>query len=90
MMAWGIECTTWDDAVDWANIDNFVDLPIPPERLVITTWHDDEALKDVFWFSKTVANHPDGPLTRTVLLDISADCRRDQMLHAYMNATLPD
>jgi hypothetical protein len=39
MMAWGIDCSIRDDAVDWANISDFDFKPIPPERFVMTTWH---------------------------------------------------
>jgi hypothetical protein len=45
MMAWGRECSSWDDSVDWANIDKFGDSPIPDDECVVTTWHEDEPAK---------------------------------------------
>jgi hypothetical protein len=83
MMAWGIECSSWDDSVDWANIDKYGEGPIPDDGFVATTWHSDEPLAEVFWFSKNCATHPVVDLNRTMILDISNESRRDQLLHAY-------
>lgn len=70
MMAWGIECTAWDDSVDWANIEKYGEEPIPDDNFVITTWHSDEKLADVFWFSKNAAVHPVIDLQRTMFAPI--------------------
>ncbi|HEX9145535.1 MAG TPA: hypothetical protein VGA09_14775, partial [Candidatus Binatia bacterium] len=35
MMAWGRDCSTWDDSVDWANIDKYGDVPIPEDAFVV-------------------------------------------------------
>src|SRR5689334_494931 len=58
MMAWGKECGTWDDSVDYANLERFNHGDIPDENFVMTTWHADETLIEVFWFSKHSAFHP--------------------------------
>jgi len=86
MMAWGIECSSWDDSVDWANIDKYGEAPIPDDGFVATTWHSDESLVEVFWFSKNCATHPFIELSRTMILDISKVNRRDQLLQAYTAA----
>lgn len=86
MMAWGIDCSSWDDSVDWANIDKYGDAPIPDEGFVATTWHFDEPLAEVFWFSKNCARHPVIDLRRTMILDISAVSRRGQLLQTYTAA----
>ncbi|MYN29642.1 DUF7684 family protein [Duganella levis] len=83
MMAWGIECSSWDDSVDWANIDKYGEEPIPDDGFVMTTWHSDEPLEEVFWFSKNVAFHSVVDLQRTILLHISTTERRDQLIKAY-------
>ena len=57
MMAWGIEASSWDTSVDLANIAQFENAEIPDESLVLTTWHDDELLTEVFEFSKFSALH---------------------------------
>jgi hypothetical protein len=86
MMAWGFDCSSWDDSVDWANIDKYGDAPIPEDAFVVTTWHSDEPLEEVFWYSKNLAIHPVVDLHRTVILDISTVNRRDQLLKAYATA----
>ena len=83
MMAWGRECSTWDDSVDWANIDRFGERPIPHDEFVVTSWHEDESLSEVFCFAKTLAKHPSVDLDQTIILDISAASRRDELLSLY-------
>jgi hypothetical protein len=83
MMAWGRECSTWDDSVDWANIDLYGTLPIPESQFVITTWHNDEPLAEVFWFAKRVAQHACFFLAKTGVLDISTASRQNELLHLY-------
>ncbi|WP_426176852.1 DUF7684 family protein [Massilia sp. TWR1-2-2] len=86
MMAWGRECSSWDDSVDWANIDKFGDSPIPDDEFVVTTWHEDEPLKEVFWFSKTLAVHSSVDIVQTVVLDISVTSREHELLSLYESA----
>jgi hypothetical protein len=83
MMAWGIESSSWDDSVDWANMDKYGEEPIPEVGFVVTTWHDDEPLEEVFWFSKNVARHTIVDLQRTMLLHISTRENRDHLIKAY-------
>lgn len=83
MMAWGRKCSSWDDSVDWANIDQCGARPIPQSEFVVTTWHDDEPLAEVLWFAKTVAKHTCIDLVNTVILDISTASRRDELLRLY-------
>jgi hypothetical protein len=86
MMAWGIECSSWDDSVDWANIDKYGAEPIPEAGFVVTTWHDDEPLEEVFWFSKNVAGHTLVDLERTILLHISTVESGERLIKAYAEA----
>lgn len=83
MMAWGIECSSWDDSVDWANIDKYGEEPIPDDGFVMTTWYSDEPLEEVFWFSKNVAFQSVVDLQRTILLHIATTERRGQLIKAY-------
>lgn len=71
MMAWGKDCNLWDDSVDWANIEQFQYNEIPDESFVMTTWHEDETLKDVFWFAKNVAYHGEYEFLNTLILHFS-------------------
>jgi hypothetical protein len=86
MMAWGRECSSWDDSVDWANIDKFGDSPIPEDEFVVTTWFDDEPLEEVFLYSKTLAEHSSINIVRTIILEISAASRKDELLSLYESA----
>ena len=71
MMAWGKECSTWDDSVDTANLEIFNYKNIPDDKFAMTTWHEDELLKEVFWFSKHSADHPEIEISSTLVLHIS-------------------
>jgi hypothetical protein len=71
MMAWGEACRSWEESVDLANLETFDFGEIPDDRLIVTTWHADESLKDVFWFAKHTAMHPCFPLNKTVLLHLA-------------------
>jgi hypothetical protein len=86
MMAWGINCSSWDDSVDMANMDQFGFDEIPDDNFVMTTWHDDEPLEEVFWFSKNNAIHPTIMISHTVLLDISPSNRQSEIMRAYVDA----
>ena len=55
MMAWGYECEAWDDSVDEAILIAFDYGEIPEDKFVMTTWHEDETLEDVFFFAKNAA-----------------------------------
>ena len=77
MMVWGNNCSSWDDSVDTANIEQFVPRDVPEENFVMTTCHDDETLKDVLHFAKFSAIHPTIELTNVVVLDIGKPGRKE-------------
>lgn len=83
MMAWGKDCSAWDDSVDCAGLEKFDFEDGPPESLVMTTWHENESLEEVFRFSKTHAEHPTVALMQTVILHIAAASREDELLRMY-------
>jgi hypothetical protein len=86
MMAWGVDCSSWDDSVDCANLEQFDYGEIPDDRFVMTTWHEGEPLDDVFWYAKVCAAHPVVDLAQTVILHISASSRRQELLGRYTAA----
>ena len=86
MLAWGEDCSLWDDAVDVANLAAFAPEPIPDDRFVFTTWHDHETLDEVFWFAEHGAWHPDVDLEYTVLIHIAERPVGDEMLKAFQAA----
>ncbi len=86
MMAWGQDCSLWDDSVDHANLDEFNFGDIPDNRFVMTTWHDKEPLQEVLWFCEHTANHPTVDLDRIVLVHISPIERKSELLGQYHHA----
>jgi hypothetical protein len=87
MMAWGADCSLWDDSVDFANLDAFEYGDIPDDRFIMTSWHEKEPLADVFWFCEHAAQHPTVDLERTVLVHIAMTGRQAELLADYRNAT---
>lgn len=83
MMAWGRDCSAWDDSVDWANRDAVGSWDIPEERFVMTTWHEKEPLPEVFWFAANCAYHPTIELPVTLVVHVAVYPREDQMLALY-------
>lgn len=86
MMAWGENCSSWDDSVDIANVKQFKPAEIPAHEFVMTTWHEREPMGEVFWFSKNNAVHPTVKLRRTVLIHISFHNKHHELLKAYADA----
>lgn len=86
MMAWGIDCSGWDDSVDIANLEGFDYGEIPEERFVFTTWHSDESLAETFDFCKRHALHPAVDAAGTVLLHIAEFGNESEMLQSYAEA----
>ena len=86
MLAWGTNCSTWDDSVDAANIEQVQFDDIPEDQFIMTTWHADEPLNEAFWFAKHSAFHPVVDLERTVLLHISEIDNQEKLLRIYAAA----
>jgi len=68
-LSWGLDCISWDDSVDWANIDQFTGTTIPEDKLVVTTWHERETLEEVVEFSKQCTDHAGRVIEDTLVLD---------------------
>ena len=86
MVAWGTNCSSWDDSVDEANLEEFEYGEIPEDKFVMTTWHSDDPLREALWFAKNNALHPKVDLSRTVLLHIAPQGREVELLEAYAEA----
>jgi hypothetical protein len=86
MMAWGLNCRSWQDAINLANLQAFDFGTVPDDKLIITTAHEHEAIEDVFWFSKHTAMHPCCELTQTLLLHWSHNDRQAELADIYESA----
>ena len=88
MMAHGNDCSLWDDSVDIANLEafdwNFDD--IPDDKLVNTTWHENESLEEVFWFAKKCALPFSPKIKNIIILDITTNEREQTILSRYEKA----
>ena len=85
MLAWGNECSAWEDAVDLANIEQFNFGEIPEDELVVTTRHANESLIDVFRFAKT-AEHACTEFSNTLILHLSFQNNETEYLIQYAQA----
>jgi hypothetical protein len=83
-LTWGRDCEAWHDAIGDAYLEATDYEEVPAERQVLTTWHDDEELEEVFWFARHRAAHPAHELRDTLLLHI-ADAPRREELEAQFN-----
>ncbi len=86
MMAWGRNCSAWDDSVDEASLARFDFREVPEDDFVMTTWHDTEQLEEVFEFAEFSAMHPSLGLEKTYIVDISPEARGPEMLEAFRDA----
>ena len=86
MMAWGENCSSWDDSVDFANIRKFDFQEIPDESFVMTTWHDNEPLEEVFWFAGFCAHQGDVELDSTLIVHVGRADRSTEMRERFQAA----
>ncbi len=86
MMAWGVDSNSWDDSVDGANLEEWKFGNIPSDNFVMTTWHENESLEEVFWFAKHNANHPGVEIRDTLLVHISKSSKEDDLLDQFNRA----
>ncbi len=83
MLAWGLECSSWDDSVDIANLEDFDYGDVPDDRFVMTTWHENEPLTDVIEFAVRSAWHDTQDLENFIFFHISDNCRQDEFTKLY-------
>ena len=86
MCAWGVECSTWDDSVDLANLEHFNFGEIPDDNFVMTTWHTDDSLDEFFEYVNLTAIHPTIDLKQTLIVHIGGSDRRAELC-AFLEAT---
>ena len=83
MMAWGTECSSWDDSVDYAMLDKFNYKDIPEDNFIMTSWHNDEPISEVFFYNRVCASHPTIELPLVTILHIAENERREEILKIY-------
>lgn len=83
MMAWGIACSSWNDSVDWALFRRHDFNDVPDDQFVMTTWHDNEPLSEVFFHALMCAFHPTIDLQRVTIIHIAEEESRKTIMKAY-------
>lgn len=86
LLAWGRECESWHDAFDDAADEAHGYDEIAPEQAVMSTWHEDEDLDEVFWFARHRASHPALQLANAVILHVAGRGRPDELLGQFAGA----
>ena len=86
MMAWGIECGIWDDIVDEKNCYDFNFKGVPEEKDIMTTWHNNQSLIELFYFSKNLAKHPCIELKNTIIIHVSEEDKFRELMKKYEKA----
>ena len=81
MSVWGHDCKTWHDRVDLANLSACDCGDMPDDAFVMTTWHAHEPLTEALWSAVNCAEHPTMALDHTIIIHISADERRAELLN---------
>ena len=87
VMAWGPDCSNWDDSVDWANLTANAS-EIPDAKFIMTTWHDDDTLEDTFWYAEFNArfSYDDVELHEAVIVDVSQSNREQELVALFRQA----
>lgn len=84
-LAWGFDCSVWDDAVDWAFLEHYEYDKYPEDKFVMTTWHDDESLEEIVNFAKHCTEYSDVKLDDILVLDFVKHERRDFIEKLYFS-----
>jgi len=85
-LCWGQDCEAWHDAIDDAYLEATNYEEVLEEKQVLSTWHEDEDLEEVFWFARHRAVHPAHELRETLILHIADAPRREELEAAYNDA----
>ncbi len=88
MMAWGLDCSLWDDAVDQAVLEAFEFREVPDQQFVMTTWHENESLEEVIRFAKfdAILSYANKPLRKLLVLDLGIKDREALIREMYLKA----
>ena len=83
LAAWGIDCSGWDDAMDWANIAMFWPGDIPEAHFIVTSWYEDVALEEFYAYCKLAPEFSSRPIAHHLLLHIGAESREQELVEAW-------
>jgi hypothetical protein len=81
----GFDCSSWDDAIDWASVMTEVE-ERPSHGFVMTTWHTDEPLEEVVAFFRNCVSVDDQPPAHRVAILVGEDEARQRALLQHLEA----
>lgn len=81
-LAWGQDCKDWRDAMDVAAGGC--------GELIVTTFHPDQPLTEAMWFSVYQSDHPEETLKYIVIIHVTPQAQRDEMLEQFARAVRDD
>ena len=84
VMAWGKECEKFHDIVDTTSLERH-NYDVPVDAFIMTTWHSDETLENVFWYAQFCADfsYDEVELRDALLVHISRIDREAEYLELY-------
>jgi len=85
-LAWGSNCSSWDDSVDWAFLEAYNFGDYPEDKFVTTTWHEDETLEEAVEFAKHCTKYSEVNLEDILVLDFAHHERSDLIKEFYLAA----
>ncbi|WP_281859691.1 DUF7684 family protein [Litoreibacter halocynthiae] len=85
-LAWGTDCSAWDDSVDWAFLELYDFGDYPEDKFVMTTWHDEETLEETIEFAKHCTEYSDVTLDDIIVLDFAGQ-ERGELIEQLYSAT---
>ena len=85
--AWGVQCSQWHDAVDWAQIEAWPD-DMPDDQFCMTTWHENEPIEDMMYFARACSGYYDGSWNdRIAIIHLSATEDRIRLIDLMTKST---
>ena len=67
----GHDCSSWDDSVDYANIE--FEPGLTPDKFVMTTWHDDDTVDEIANFFLNCTAYARKTFNNFLVLSIGRD-----------------
>lgn len=85
-MTWGVDCESWHDFVDLANLEQFDFGDIPESHFIMTTFHKDDPMGEVFNFAKRQAWHATVETPDTLILHIAVKAGAEELKKEFARA----
>jgi hypothetical protein len=86
----GIECSTWDDSIDYVCVRAEIEGRRPESRLVMTTWHENESMEDVVDFYLDHTAFDDFLPEHHLVLQVGGSSADLESLEAMLRAAAAD